>query len=202
MIERQGNRCLVRGPVNHAGVSALLAEGERLFEGGRLVFDFSAAQAEDSSALSLMLEWVRRGTARNTVVEFTGLRPPLLDEYGPRLPDYYKANDEWGLVVDDLLMLERLESSTEGFLVGLGNEASGERLTRVKLYKTGGKVRLSDKNPPTSYRMAVEGSGHVRMGPQFQLRSISRGFEIVASYPELKALPIIIGESDPEGCAA
>jgi len=44
--------------------------------------------------------------------------------------------------------------------------------------------------------------GHVQMGSQNQLRSVSRGFEIVASYPELKHLPIIIGESDPEGCAA
>ena len=35
-----------------------------------------------------------------------------------------------------------------------------------------------------------------------QLRDISCGFEIVASYPELKHLPIIIGECDPEGCAA
>ncbi|MGH9657130.1 MAG: GH39 family glycosyl hydrolase, partial [Bryobacteraceae bacterium] len=44
--------------------------------------------------------------------------------------------------------------------------------------------------------------GHVRMGSQFQLQSIDRGFEIVASFPELKRLPIILGESDPEGCAA
>lgn len=35
-----------------------------------------------------------------------------------------------------------------------------------------------------------------------QLRDISRGFEIVASYPPLRDIPIIIGESDPEGCAA
>jgi len=35
-----------------------------------------------------------------------------------------------------------------------------------------------------------------------QLRDISKGFEIVASYPGLKNTPIIIGESDPEGCAA
>ncbi len=35
-----------------------------------------------------------------------------------------------------------------------------------------------------------------------QLRDISKGFEIVASYPTLKNTPIIIGESDPEGCAA
>jgi xylan 1,4-beta-xylosidase len=35
-----------------------------------------------------------------------------------------------------------------------------------------------------------------------QLRHIDKGFEIVASFPSLKKLPIIIGESDPEGCAA
>lgn len=44
--------------------------------------------------------------------------------------------------------------------------------------------------------------GHVQMGSEFQMRDIDRGFEIVASFPELKKLPIIIGESDPEGCAA
>lgn len=43
---------------------------------------------------------------------------------------------------------------------------------------------------------------HVQMGSEFQLRSINRGFEIVASYPELRKLPVILGESDPEGCAA
>jgi xylan 1,4-beta-xylosidase len=44
--------------------------------------------------------------------------------------------------------------------------------------------------------------GHVRMGIAEQLRTIDDGFEIVASYPELKTTPIIIGECDPEGCAA
>ncbi|MFN7918981.1 MAG: beta-xylosidase [Bryobacteraceae bacterium] len=44
--------------------------------------------------------------------------------------------------------------------------------------------------------------GHVRMGIARQLKSIDRGFEIVASFPEFKSTPIILGESDPEGCAA
>lgn len=44
--------------------------------------------------------------------------------------------------------------------------------------------------------------GHVQMGSEFQMRDIDKGFEIVASFPELKKVPIIIGESDPEGCAA
>jgi len=45
-------------------------------------------------------------------------------------------------------------------------------------------------------------NGHVQMNMGTQLRDIDKGFEIVASYPMLKKLPIIIGESDPEGCAA
>jgi xylan 1,4-beta-xylosidase len=44
--------------------------------------------------------------------------------------------------------------------------------------------------------------GHVRMGVSNQLRAIANGFRIVASFPELRDTPIIIGESDPEGCAA
>ena len=44
--------------------------------------------------------------------------------------------------------------------------------------------------------------GHVRMNVGAQLRNISKGFEAVADFPALKQLPIVIGESDPEGCAA
>jgi xylan 1,4-beta-xylosidase len=44
--------------------------------------------------------------------------------------------------------------------------------------------------------------GHVRMNLGNQLRHIDRGFAIAASYPELKGKPIIVGESDPDGCAA
>jgi xylan 1,4-beta-xylosidase len=44
--------------------------------------------------------------------------------------------------------------------------------------------------------------GHVRMGIANQLRTIDEGFRIIGSFPELKDKPIVIGESDPEGCAA
>ena len=42
----------------------------------------------------------------------------------------------------------------------------------------------------------------VWMNVGVQLRHIDKGFQIVSSFPTLKNLPIIIGESDPEGCAA
>ncbi len=45
-------------------------------------------------------------------------------------------------------------------------------------------------------------NGAVQMNLGQQMRDISAGFEIVASFKELNSLPIIIGESDPEGCAA
>jgi xylan 1,4-beta-xylosidase len=45
-------------------------------------------------------------------------------------------------------------------------------------------------------------NGHVRMGISSQLRAMDSGFSIVASFPEFKHTPIVIGESDPEGCAA
>ncbi|EJL65271.1 GH39 family glycosyl hydrolase [Flavobacterium sp. CF136] len=44
--------------------------------------------------------------------------------------------------------------------------------------------------------------GMVRMNMEPQLNDIKTGFQITTSYPETKNLPVIIGESDPEGCAA
>jgi xylan 1,4-beta-xylosidase len=43
---------------------------------------------------------------------------------------------------------------------------------------------------------------HVEMGIAHQLASIAKGFEIVASFPEWRDTPVVLGESDPEGCAA
>jgi xylan 1,4-beta-xylosidase len=44
--------------------------------------------------------------------------------------------------------------------------------------------------------------GHVRMGLAAQLGDIDAAFAVIASFPELKGKPVIIGECDPEGCAA
>jgi xylan 1,4-beta-xylosidase len=44
--------------------------------------------------------------------------------------------------------------------------------------------------------------GHVQMGIARQLQTIDGAMAVIASFPELKTKPIVIGESDPEGCAA
>jgi xylan 1,4-beta-xylosidase len=43
---------------------------------------------------------------------------------------------------------------------------------------------------------------HVRMGMSSALRNMDNAFGVVASFPEFKSTPLVIGECDPEGCAA
>jgi len=46
------------------------------------------------------------------------------------------------------------------------------------------------------------GSSHVRMGINAQLQAADHEFAQIAANPAFRTKPIIIGESDPEGCAA
>jgi xylan 1,4-beta-xylosidase len=44
--------------------------------------------------------------------------------------------------------------------------------------------------------------GHVRMGIARNLQDVDDGLKILSSYPQFRKLPVILSESDPEGCAA
>lgn len=59
MIVRQGSRYLIDGPVTLENVGNLIAEGA-VFEGESVVVDLAGVTSADSSALSLLLELVRR----------------------------------------------------------------------------------------------------------------------------------------------
>jgi xylan 1,4-beta-xylosidase len=65
--------------------------------------------------------------------------------------------------------------------------------------KTGAPLDFISFHPKGSPKFV---DGHVRMNVGAQLRSVERGMQIVASFPEWRNTPIILGESDPEGCAA
>jgi xylan 1,4-beta-xylosidase len=74
------------------------------------------------------------------------------------------------------------------------------RGTNFATGKTGSPLDLVTfhaKGAPT-----VRPEGFVRMSVSNQLRAIHNGMSIVKSFPELAKTPIVIGESDPEGCAA
>jgi xylan 1,4-beta-xylosidase len=44
--------------------------------------------------------------------------------------------------------------------------------------------------------------GHVRMGVAKNTADAALGMQLVASFPQYRSLPIVVSESDPEGCAA
>jgi xylan 1,4-beta-xylosidase len=67
------------------------------------------------------------------------------------------------------------------------NGRTGSRLDFISFHPKGSPQWLGD---------------HVQMGVSHQLTAIDEGFKIVASFPEWRETPIILGESDPEGCAA
>src|SRR4051795_4243121 len=65
--------------------------------------------------------------------------------WAPRFPEYYKASVDPALAVHDVECFERLETAGEPFVVGLQNQPGGP--TRAGLYKSGGKVELSEVMP-------------------------------------------------------
>ena len=71
-----------------------------------------------------------------------------------------------------------------------GNYATGKPGSRLDF------ISFHPKGSPTWQ------GDHVQMGISRQLAAIEQGFKIVASFREWKQTPVILGESDPEGCAA
>jgi xylan 1,4-beta-xylosidase len=72
---------------------------------------------------------------------------------------------------------------------------------RQKSAATGGPIPLD------FISFHVKGSpnvvdGHVQMGLDHELNNAADGFAIVRRFPQFAALPIILSEADPEGCAA
>ena len=65
--------------------------------------------------------------------------------------------------------------------------------------KTGAPLAFISFHPKGAVSWQTD---HVQMGISRQLASIEAGFKIAASFPEWRETPIILGESDPEGCAA
>jgi len=92
---------------------------------------------------------------------------------------------------------------------GPGNDKSAEflrlflehcaRQSNYATGKTGAPLDFISFHPKGA---PVFENGHVRMGIAHHLAAIDRGFKIVASFPEWQKTPILLGESDPEGCAA
>lgn len=159
----------------------------------------------------LVYQWVKHSVARYGKKEVESWYWELWNE--PDIPywkgtteEYIKLYDYTADAVKRALPTARIggpevtgpnsENATKFFRAFLDHVVNG------KNYVTGKKG-----SPIDFITFHAKGSpkvvdGHVQMNMGAQLRNLDKGFEIVASYPTLKNLPIVIGESDPEGCAA
>ena len=73
MIRREGERMLVSGPLTLASVTAVLREGNAAIGQGVRTVDLGGVGELDSSALALLLAWLREAKRRNTGLVFDNL---------------------------------------------------------------------------------------------------------------------------------
>jgi xylan 1,4-beta-xylosidase len=159
----------------------------------------------------LVYQWVRHSVARYGEAEVKTWRWELWNEpnigYWQGTPEeYHKLYDYTEAAVHRALPAARLggpettgpgwdkaAAYLRGFLEHCArgrNYVTGQPGTRLDF------VTFHAKGGPKLV------NGHVRMNMATQLNDVAEGFKIVSSYPEFSRLPIIIGECDPEGCAA
>ncbi|WP_373514299.1 beta-xylosidase [Persicitalea sp.] len=159
----------------------------------------------------LVFQWVKHSVARYGQKEVESWYWELWNE--PDIPywkgtteEYIKLYDYTADAVKRALPTARIggpevtgpnsEKSTTFFRAFMDHVVNGKNYVTGKKGSPIDFITFHAKGAPKVV------DGHVQMNMGAQLRNIDKGFEIVASYPTLKNLPIVIGESDPEGCAA
>lgn len=73
MIEGENGRYRLQGPITMANAKGLLEEGARLLRDQDALFDFEQVEEVDSSAVSLMLAWLREAGRQQRQLRFTRL---------------------------------------------------------------------------------------------------------------------------------
>jgi len=128
--------------------------------------------------------------------------------------DYWKGTPEEYFELYDF-SVDAVERALPGAVVG-GPDSTGpgspkaiaflhnflEHCARGKNFvngEKGARLEFISFHPKGSPKWVGD---HVQMGITRQLTAIQQGFQVVASFPEWRKTPIILGESDPEGCAA
>jgi phospholipid transport system transporter-binding protein len=78
VIEREDGRLVVRGRLSIATVPALFEAGLQQLTNEDLLVDFSAVEAVDSAAVSMLLGWARAAQRSQRELRVTGLPDDLL----------------------------------------------------------------------------------------------------------------------------
>lgn len=70
MIESEGGRLVVKVPLVMANARGLLDAGRSALQAGEQIFDFSEVSEADSSAIAVMLGWLRSAELSRSTITF------------------------------------------------------------------------------------------------------------------------------------
>lgn len=76
-LDIDGNRAVLRGRVTMETARSLFDEADALQQRFPQIVDFAGVDEVDSSAVALMLAWLRAAEARKTPLSFINLSPQL-----------------------------------------------------------------------------------------------------------------------------
>lgn len=156
----------------------------------------------------LIYQWTRHNVQRYGRAEverwyFEVWNEPNLDFYWRGTPeDFYRLHDFGVDAVRRALPSARVGGPD---VAGAGGAFMAGFLRHITLgtnYATGAMGTPSDFISFHAKGEPAMVDGHVRMDISKQLRTADEGFARIAAVPQLAHTPIIIGENDPEGCAA
>jgi phospholipid transport system transporter-binding protein len=82
LIEQQDSKLIVHSAMTVETASALLDQSLPLLQSGDLELDLSQVTEADSSAISVMLEWLRVANSRQVRLKYSGLPPSIVSLAG------------------------------------------------------------------------------------------------------------------------
>lgn len=73
MIDHQAGRLVIKVPLVMANARGLLAAGRSALQPGEQIFDFTEVGEADSSALAVMLGWLRAAELSGSTIRFANI---------------------------------------------------------------------------------------------------------------------------------
>jgi xylan 1,4-beta-xylosidase len=156
----------------------------------------------------LVYQWTRHNVQRYGRAEvrhwyFEVWNEPNLDFYWRGTPeDFYQLHDYGVDAVRRALPDARVGGPDVAGSGGAFMDGFLRHITAGTNYATGQVGTPTDFLSFHAKGQPAMVDGHVRMDISKQLRTADEAFAKIAAVPQLNHMPIVIGENDPEGCAA
>ncbi|KAL9115787.1 MAG: hypothetical protein Q9227_000155 [Pyrenula ochraceoflavens] len=162
----------------------------------------------------LVFEWVSHCISRYGVEEVNSWywevwNEPNIQYWNGTVSEFYALHDHAVAAVRRALPTARVGGAEvaggpDGSYLGnfLQHTISGNNSATGGIGSPLDFVSFHAKGSPSYVNATSATPGHVLMGLSAQLQNIRDAFSVISSFPDYKDKPIVIGECDPDGCAA